>query len=211
MKEQKRKLPIVDIGGAEFFADAYKGWFIDTLNPENTIHPLSIIMLEDHLELLFDRHTRNIKASNWREWDDDRYKHILLHHVEFYDPEGMELAMKESGKNINRDLPVVEIEGVKFLWDNSLTALRQQDNLWNMIRMNDYSWDGDVHGFYFDVIRKVVPFRHEIPILKPGIRLPIHLKFIPYVRINEGINTAIKTKEEQDRKANHKGIKFKNR
>src|SRR3546814_555828 len=150
IEDNRRELPAIDIAGVEFYVDAVRQLLIDTANVENTISTLDMMMLDDHMELLFDKETRNIKEGNWTERDDERYDYVWLRPLEVYDTEGAEILLGHEGQLIPKDMPVIDVEGVPFLWDKSTSRLLQQDIPWNQVSKSDMQQHDDGVGFYFD-------------------------------------------------------------
>ncbi|WLD24314.1 hypothetical protein NU10_02620 [Flavobacterium dauae] len=195
---KNRKLPIVEIvPGVRFYADAVNQLLIDTENSTNTISPLEMLPLEDHYECVFDLHTRNIKKDNWRETDNRRHVYVWLHPLEVYDSEGAKIRDAREGSLLKKNLPVIDIDGVKFLFDRSKTLLLQKDNPYNRIHKSTMDIRGGEMGLYFDRQKKVVPFPHEIEALHAQGGLPSHIRFVAVSEINRKINQAEKSVKPQ--------------
>lgn len=206
MNQENRKLPTIDLAGAEFYVDAKSNVLIDTRNSSNTIHPHEALVLEDHFEIVFDKQTRNLKESDWTNIDDDRYAYIWLRPLGVYDPEGAK--EKRSADDLERlaSLPTIDIEGTKFLWEDRTSLLLQKDNPWNTISRNDLELRNGVAGIYFDKEKKVVPFPHEMPSDKTII--PNHISFVLFSEINKEVLRA-KQQKPQHNPSQKKGRKIK--
>ncbi|MBT2621887.1 hypothetical protein [Chryseobacterium sp. ISL-6] len=195
MNKENRKLPTINLAGAEFYVDATCGLLTDTLNGANSIHIYEMLMLDSHFEMVFDKHTRNLKESDWTNIEDERYAYLWLRPLGVYDPDGAKEKLTEEDLHFLKNLPVIDIEGVNFLWEKQTGHLFQQENPWNMIAKNDAVQSEGVTGFYFDTNKKVVPFPHELPSAK-GM-LPAHISFIPVSKINQKILLAGQQKTNQ--------------
>lgn len=178
MEDQKRKLPIINIAGTEFYVDAVNMELTDTKDPENIIHSMDMLILDDHLEMLFDKRTRNVKSGDWSEGDNARYEYIWLRHFEFYDIEGARIRSGQGGRLYPENLVPIELEGTKFYWDRENKRLMDQDNPYNQVQKNDMVLKDGKMGFYFDGQRKLVPFPHELERLKSNHRLPPYIRFV---------------------------------
>lgn len=190
-ENENRKLPVIDIlPGATFYVDAVKQLLIDTENPNNTISPMEMLSLEDHSEFVFDKQTRNLKPGNWMETDNHRYVLVWLRPLEVYDIEGAKIRDVQEGSLIQKNLPEINIEGVKFLWDRQHTLLLQKDNPYNQIHKSTMDMRGGIMGIYFDKHKKIVPFPHEINSRQPDEKLPLHIRFVPSSEINQKIRLA---------------------
>lgn len=190
MKHPNRELPVTELSGDKFFVDAYKLQLIDTQKQDNVISIWNMLQLGDHLELLYDKAIRNAKESSWSEAKGDRYDYIWLRPLGFYDNEGAIMALQEAGRSLQTDLPKVELAGVPFYWHEQIGELWQVDNPWNRIGKGDYTVHEIAWGIYFDTERKVVPYPHELPVIKPCEPLPTHLRFFPWTEVNEKIQQA---------------------
>lgn len=190
-ENEDRKLPVIDIlPGATFYVDALKQLLIDTQNRTNTISPLEMLQLEDHYECVFDKQTRNLKLDNWRAIDDQRYVYVWLRPLEVYDIEGAKIRQGHEDILIPKNLPVIDIEGVKFIWDRGRTLLLQKENPYNQIHKSTLDMRGGEMGIYFDRLKKLVPFPHEINARRTDEKLPPHIRFIPVSEINQKIRLA---------------------
>ena len=206
MEQEERKLPVIDIAGAGFYVDAIHMVLIDTNDKDNIIHMMELLDVGDHFEMLFDKVTRNVK-NDWRIWDNDRYEYVWIRPFEVYDIEGARMRFGHESKLISKELPVIDVDGVKFLWDKQHTRLLQQDNTFNHINKNDMQSNKGIIGFYFDRRRKVVPFPHEVEALKVNGKLPSHIRFVPTSEITEKVR---KAKKAVDRASpRNKGIKLR--
>lgn len=190
MNSGNRKLPVINIAGAEFYVDAVESVLIDTRDKNNTITPMDMLVLDDHTEMLFDKQTRNCKKDNWAVGNSERYAYVWLHPFEVYDIEGAKIRLGHEGTLIPKNLPVIDIEGVKFLWDDQRTRLLQRDNPYNQIHKSSMDLKGGVMGIYFDTQKKVVPFPHEIESHRANGRLPQHIRFVPAAEINQKVQLA---------------------
>lgn len=190
MENGNRKLPVIDIAGAEFYVDAVKSVLIDTKDRNNVIRPLDMLVLDTHIEMLFDKVTRNAKWNNWRDMDNERYEYVWLRHLEVYDTEGAKIRLGRESALIPKNLPVIDVEGVKFLCDGQHTRLLQQDNPYNQIHKNDMVSKEGIMGFYFDTQKNVVPFPHELESVKSNGQLPSHIRFVPASEINRKVTQA---------------------
>lgn len=201
-----RKLPVIDIAGVEFYVDAERYVLTDTQNSNNIITGLDMLWADDHFELLFDKQRRNIKPENWDERDGDRYEYVWLRPLEVYDREGADILLGHEGQLIPDDLPVIDIEGIGFLWDGAHTRLLQKDMPYNQITKNDMQRHDEGIGFYFDTERKVVPFPHELEQLRKAGNLPAHIRFVHQQDIVRKINEQEQLKQEQ---TNRKGCRIR--
>lgn len=188
MKDENIKLPTVNLAGAEFYVDATRGLLIDTLNSDNHFHIYEMLRLDDHFEMVFDKKTRNLKESDWIHITDERYEYLWLRPLGIYDPEGAKKCLTEEDLLFLKDLPIIDIEGVKFLWEKESSLLFQQDNPWNVIAKNDMKSQEGKGGFYFDRQKNIVPFPHEMP--SDATQLPAHIIFIPDSEITQQIQRA---------------------
>src|SRR5690606_2154266 len=133
-ENENRKLPVIEIvQGAEFYVDAVNSELTDTRNPNNKIHLLDMIILSDHLELLFDKKIRNVKTGSWDAGDDDRYAYVWLRPMPVYDVEGAKILVAKDVQQLPENLPVINIDGTRFLWHRQGTELLQEDNPFNQI------------------------------------------------------------------------------
>lgn len=190
-EHQSRKLPVVDLlPGATFYVDALKQLLIDTQDSTNTISPLEMLQLEDHYECVFDKQTRNLKQGNWRENDNERYVYVWLRPLEVYDVEGAKIRLGHEDILIPKNLPVIDIEGVKFVWDLERTLLLQKENPYNQIHKSTMDMRGSTMGIYFDKHKKLVPFPHEINARQADEKLPPHIRFVSASEINQKIRLA---------------------
>jgi hypothetical protein len=190
MEELERNLPIISlVEGADFYVDAFNGQLIDTKDKSNIIYEFDMLFLEDHFEMLFDKSARKVKETGW-EWTfgNPRYPYIWLRRLEVYDPEGAKKSATEEQLLKFKSLPIVEIEGIKFLWDRQQALLRRQDNPWNAVYKNDMGFRSGTEGFYYDTQRNLVPFPHELSLAKE--ELPEHIKFVPKSVLLEKIQRA---------------------
>lgn len=207
MEQEERKLPVIDIAGAGFYVDAIHMVLIDTNDKDNIIHMMDLLDVGDHFEMLFDKVTRNVKKNDWRIWDNDRYEYVWLRPFEVYDIEGAKIRLGHENKLIPEKFPVIDVDGVKFLWDKQHTRLLQQDNTFNHINKNDMQFNKGIIGFYFDRQRKVVPFSHELEILKVNGKLPPHIRFVPSSEITEKVRKAEKAVDREPPR--NKGMKVR--
>lgn len=185
MKQENKKLPTLSLAGAEFYVDATQGLLTDTQNRENRIHIYEMLGLDDHFEMVFDKQIRNLKETDWNYTDQERYEYIWLRDLGVYDPDGANKNLTKEDILFLKDLPVIDIEGVKFLWNEQSSRLLQEDNPWNVIAKNDMTQREGIMGCYFDTQKKWVPFSHELP---SDIRvLPAHISFVPTSEINQKI------------------------
>jgi hypothetical protein len=188
MEELERMLPVINLlEGVDFYVDASKGQLIDTKDKSNIISVFDMLFLEDHFELLFDKSVRNVKESEWTTGNES-HEYLWLRRLEVYDPEGAKQSATENQLLKFKSFPVIEIEGIKFLWDGEQNLIRQQDNPWNAIYKNDLTFRSGAEGFYFDTQQKLVPFPHELPQEKEG--LPDHIKFVLKSELNVKIQRA---------------------
>lgn len=190
MNQPNRVLPTIELSCDRFYVDAYKQELIDTQKQDNVISIWNMLQLDDHLELVYDKAIRNAKESNWPEAKGDRYDYIWLRPLGFYDNEGAILALREAGRSLLTDLPTVDLAGVPFYWHERYGELAQVDNPWNRIGKGDYTVHEKAWGIYFDTERKVVPYPHELPPIKPCAPLPAHLLFFPWTEVNQKIQQA---------------------
>ncbi|SKA33084.1 hypothetical protein SAMN04488128_103764 [Chitinophaga eiseniae] len=191
MKQPSRELPTIELSGAKFFVDAYGQQLIDTQKKDNVISIWNMLFVEDHFELLYDKAIRNVKASNWTEAKGERYEYIWLRPLGFYDNQGAIMGLQEAGRSLPTDsLPRVELAGIPFHWHEQNGELWQVDNPWNRIGKGDYTVHEKDWGIYFDTDRKVVPYPHELPVIKPCEPLPPHLHFFTWVEVSNKIQQA---------------------
>lgn len=205
MNKYNRELPVTELSGDKFYVDAYNQELIDTQKQDNVIPIWNMLQLDDHLELVYDKSIRNAKESSWPDAKGDRYEYIWLRPFGFYDNIGAMMRMQEAGLSFETDLPKVDLAGVQFYLHESFSGLSQVENRWNRIDKHDFSVYDKVWGIFFDSHKKVVPFPHEIPSLKPGEPLPSYLRFIPRTEIDRKIEMAIKGHNcQQPKKPGHK-------
>lgn len=188
MNQENRKLPTVNLAGTEFYVDASQGMLIDTLNSSNHFHIYEMLRLDDHFEMVFDKKTRNLKEGNWTDISGERYEYIWLRPLGVYDPEGAKKCLTDEDLLFLKSLPGVDVEGVKFLWEEESGLLFQEGNPWNIIAKNDAVQRDTVMGFYFDKEKSLVPFPNEIPSDKA--KLPPSITFVPLSEINLKIRKA---------------------
>lgn len=189
-EQENRKLPIIEIVlGVEFYVDALKYMLIDTQDNRNTIQVRNMDHIGKHLEMVFDKSTRNIMPNNWKQHYpyDDRYERVCLYPLEYYDREGAKKLWKYEGV-FAPDMIEIDIKGVTFLFDHEIALFREKDCLYNTISRADMFWDSkEVYGFYFDTKRKATPFTHEnIKYMKNEERPP-HIAFIDLQEIGKKI------------------------
>jgi hypothetical protein len=182
-EEMNRALPIVDIGGIKFYANAIREEYTEVENTMNSIHVIEMMNFEDHSEFLFDRNTRNVYKGNHNEIPDTAdVLYVWLRPISSTDPAGMELLIHQGKYNwtehYNTPLPVIEIGGTDFYIDLIRDGFRQVDNRWNMILFTDTNHK-EPWTVYFDTNIKNVPFRHEFDIYNPPDKLPDHIRLVP--------------------------------
>lgn len=194
-RDDGRKLPVIEIAGAEFYVDGKNGILIDTCDQNNIITPFDMCWADDHYEMLFDKEKRNSKTGDWFEWESERHEYIWLRPLEVYDPEGAMAKLGHEAQLIPKNLPVIEIEGVQFLWDRTNTRLLQKDMPYNQITKNDMQVYAAGTGCYFDTEKKWVLFPHEVEQLLSAGNRPQHIRFVHQEDIVQRINEQEKLKQ----------------
>lgn len=190
-EHENRKLPVIEIvPGAAFYVDAVNSELTDTRNPNNKIHLLDMIILSDHLELLFDKKIRNVKKGRWNKDNGKRYEYLWLRPLPVYDVEGAKVLVAKDVQHLPKNLPEIDIDGTRFLWHRALSELLQADNPFNQIHKCTMDMRKGEMGVYFDREKKVVPFPQEIEGLLIDGQLPPHIRFVPASEINQKIRRA---------------------
>lgn len=190
MKQEKRTLPEVTIEGIPFYADAIREVLIDKENPDNTISTAAMLPQEDHYEFVLDKETRTLKPHNWGDLLNERYAYVWIRPLEVYDSEGAKIRIGQEDGLIPKNLPAIDIDGTKFLWDRENTRLLQKDNPYNQIHKCSFDVRSGDMGIYFDRKRKMVLFPQETQQFDYNGALPKDIRFVSAAEINRKINRA---------------------
>lgn len=177
--ERERKLPIVDIAGLAFYADATRGEFIDTQNPENTLHIMEMLNFNDHSEFAFDLKQRNIYDGPYYDIPPDiNITYVWVRPIGALDPEGMRIMIQKGQlhweEHYLTPLPTVTIGEDNFYVDPIRKGFREVANPWNILHFSEVSHF--VSGItYYDKQVRNVPFPYELDKYNPPASLPEHI------------------------------------
>jgi|GEM_PF-5087785 len=177
--EKKRILPVVNIAGTPFHADAALGEYREVANPGNKISVHEMMSFTDHNEFLFDKQTKRIFDNNRFDVSlPESVESVWLRPIAATDPQGMEILISEGtykwAELYSTPLPKIDIGGTAFYIDPIRNGFRQVDNRWNMILFSDTNFT-EPRTVYFDQNAKNVPFPHELNIYDPPASLPSHI------------------------------------
>src|SRR5690606_2272197 len=125
-----------------------------------------------------DKKLRNVKIGSWDAGDDDRYAYVWLRPMPVYDEEGAKILVAKDVQQLPENLPVINIDGTRFLWHRQGTELLQEDNPFNQIHKCTMDIRKREMGVDFDREKKIVPFPHEIDRLQIDGELPSHIRFV---------------------------------
>jgi hypothetical protein len=179
MKEQQRELPIIDVYGVPFYADAINSELIEVGNNSNRISAFEMLCFDDHYEFMFDRGTKAPYEGRWNQPIENKdVVTVWIRPISATDPEGMRSLIQEGKIRDMSDylsrLPLTEFAGVPFYVDDNNKVFREVENPWNCISYFDVQ-QGEPCQIYFDTVLKNIPFPHEFDQEHPPEKLPAHI------------------------------------
>lgn len=172
--------PVIGLAGTNFHVNAYALELSEVSDPENKITVMDMLNLEDHMELLYDRETKNAWQGYIGDAPPQRVQLFWLRPFGAMDPQGMAAKMEELNPGmplLPENLPVIAIAGRPFFVDDNRKAFRDLANPWNMIFYNDVVQRGGQAGVFLDKVTSTVPFPHEFNVYDPTATVPDHIEF----------------------------------
>ncbi|MDR6546455.1 hypothetical protein J2810_002514 [Chryseobacterium rhizosphaerae] len=175
--------------------DAVNQILIDTQNHSNIIDARRLNQGEDSLEAVFDRYTRNLALGNLEKFKAkaDRYLYIYMHRLEIYDREGAKLLWAYEGEPFVRSKTVeVEIEGIKYMYDQDYRLFREKDNPYNVLnRPNMWFNRNGEYGCYFDRQLGCAAMVQEVRKFQGEGTFPPHITFLKMSEITQKVRKAL--------------------
>lgn len=186
--KKNREIPIVDIAGVPFYADAFQFVYREVADPTNEIWPYEMLVLEDHYELLFDKKRKCAHDGEVLSGLSTEVDLVWLRPLMAVDPEGMELAVQygkcQFREHYQDPLPTINIGGTDFYIDPIRKGFREVENRWNIILFTDVV-PSEQPTIYFDTKVKNVPFPHELETYKSLPQMPANIKLVELPRREE--------------------------
>lgn len=201
------KFPVINIAGVDFYVDAIPQQLIELDNPSNIIKTKDLAWTGSHFEMVFDKESRTAKKPGFfSELYGTQYEYVWLRPLTVYDEEAARVLLEAGKPYLLKDLPVIDIEGVNFMWYRDAFSIQQQSCPWNEITPSDMRLHHDGVGFYFDTRQKVALFPHELERILLSGKLPQHIRFVHQQDIVRKINKQEQLKQEQ---TNRKGYRIR--
>ncbi|MGE8431499.1 hypothetical protein [Chryseobacterium joostei] len=198
MEREIRKLPVISlVEGADFHVDALNQQLIDTTDHNNIIDVRRMHHREDGLECIYDTAARNLYSGRLDSAmvNQNRYLKIHLHRLEIYDREGAKILWEYEGEPFMKSKMIeVEIEGIKFLYDQDYRLFREKDNPYNVLNRPNmwFNRDGE-YGCYFDRKMGCASMYHEVLKFQREGTFPPHIAFLKMPEIIDKVHKALNT------------------
>ncbi|MDT3401289.1 hypothetical protein [Mucilaginibacter terrae] len=173
--------PVLELDGTQFLIDAFRHELIELGNETNRMDWYhDMLYRNDHVELLYDSHTKNVFAGD-RSRLPDHVKLYWLYPLDALDPDAtrarLDRVVPGWEENFPRDLPIVQIAGQDFFADARRKEFRDTENPWKSIPFSEVLLVDGNPGIYLDTRVMQVPFPHIFNPFEQPECLPEHIVF----------------------------------
>ena len=180
MESPEQQLPILKIEDSDFFVDVNNLQLIDCSNKTNTIHLSDMESVGNHYQFLFDKTSKNIPSKITSNYKNNLKQVVIsIRNLEFYDPKRAEEIYNNRGFKLEKNLPIINIEGTEFLWERRTALLHEKDNYWNTISSQDFNqtFKGKI-GCLFNAVEKTVLLPYDLYQIVLKGQTPSHIHFV---------------------------------
>ncbi|WP_345952951.1 hypothetical protein [Mucilaginibacter sp. PAMB04168] len=173
--------PVLELEGTQFYINAFLHELIEVDNEQNRMDWYNDMhYLKDHVELWFDRQTKNVFWGNLFD-PPEQVKLFWLYPLDAVDPDATKARLDRVvpgwDEDYPVDLPVVQIAGQDFFADPQGKEFRDTQNPWKTIPFSEVLMENGVTGVFLDKRVMQVPFPHIYDPFNPPAVLPEQIIF----------------------------------